>query len=139
MAKIKAIHKAVDLSKILQHVFVSTADTTGLPHVAAAGKLSLTSGGRVAIEAWFCPGTVANLEGNRRVALVVWDASRDVGYQLLGEVEEVKELAFLNGYAPETEGSPPSTQVERQLLVRVDKVIGFSHAPHSDVEEGAES
>ncbi len=62
-----------------------------------------------------------------------------MGSQLFGEVEEVKELAFLNGYALETEGSAPSTQVERQLLVREDKVIGFSHEPHSDVEEGAES
>ncbi len=59
----------------------------------------------------------------------------DTSYQLVGEVEKVEESAFLNGYAPEVEGSSLSPQVERQLLVRVDKVFGFSHAPHSDVEE----
>ncbi len=87
------------------------------------------------MSSWFCPGTVTNLERNRRISLVVWDAAEDTGYQLVGEVEKVEESAFLNGYAPEVEGSSPSPQVERRLLVRVDKVIGFSHAPHSDVEE----
>ena len=100
-----------------------------------AGELRLTPAGQLAIAAWFCPGTVINLQHNRRIAIVVWDAAEDTGYQLVGEVEKVEESAFLNGYAPQVEGSSPSPQVERQLLVRVDKVIDFRHAPHSDVEE----
>ena len=131
----KTIQRAVALADRLQHVFVATADSKGLPHVAAAGELRLTPAGQLAIAAWFCPGTVINLQDNRRIAIVVWDAAEDTGYQLVGEVEKVEESAFLNGYAPRVEGSAPSPQVERQLLVRVDRVIDFRCAPHSDVEE----
>ena len=131
----EAIHKALELADQLQHVFVATADAKGLPHLATAGKLKLESDGRVAVTAWFCPGTVDNLQDNHRVALVIWDSTGDTGYQLVGEVQRMEELAFLNGYTPGVEDSTPSPQVERQLIIRVDTVLSFSHAPHSDVEE----
>jgi predicted pyridoxine 5'-phosphate oxidase superfamily flavin-nucleotide-binding protein len=135
LKRTKAIQRAVAFANRLQHVFVATADSKGLPHVAAAGELRLTPAGQLAVAAWFCPETVINLQHNRRIAIVVWDPADDTGYQLVGEVEKVEESAFLNGYQPQVEGSSPSPQVERQLLVRVDKVIDFRHAPHSDVEE----
>lgn len=135
MNKMKAILNAVAFSDKLQHVFVATADSKGLPHVATAGKIKFASNGRVEVSSWFCPGTVTNLQHNLHISLVVWDAVEDTGYQLVGEVEKVEESAFLNGYAPEEETSSSSPQVERQLLVRVDKVFGFSRAPHSDVEK----
>jgi predicted pyridoxine 5'-phosphate oxidase superfamily flavin-nucleotide-binding protein len=132
--KSETIHKMVALGEKLQHVFVATADRTGMPHVAAAGKISLVSDEQVAVTAWFCPGTTANLEENRKISIVAWDASADTGYQLLGEVVTVQEGAYLNGYMPESEGAQ-LPQVERKLIVRVRKIIAFSHAPHSDVEE----
>jgi hypothetical protein len=132
--KAETVHKAVELAGKLRRVFVATADTSGLPHVTVAGEMALTAQGHVTVGAWFCPGTVENLQHNRRIALVVWDEGEDTGYQLLGEAKEVRELSFMDGYAPETE-SRISPQVERQLIVRVDKTPGFSHAPHSDVEE----
>ena len=131
----KTLNQAVILAQRLQHVFVATTDAKGLPHVAAAGKLALTPEGRVAVAAWFCPATVANLKKNRRVSLVIWDPKVDTGYQLLGETEKVEEIAMMNGYVPGAGSRHPLPQVERQLLVRVDKIIGFKHAPHSDVEE----
>ncbi len=60
MTKMEAIQKALELADKLKHVFVATADAKGLPHVATAGKLRLESDGRVAVAAWFCPGTVIN-------------------------------------------------------------------------------
>ncbi len=133
--KTETIQKAVELARKLKHVFVATADERGVPHVAAAGKVGFMSKDLVTVGAWFCPGTITNLHGNRHISIVVWDAVKGTGYQLLGEVEEVEELAFLDGYVPEIEGSPPSPQVERDLHVRVNRVIVFSHAPHSDLEE----
>jgi hypothetical protein len=65
----------------------------------------------------------------------VWDASVDKGYQLLGQVEKVEEIAMMNGYSPEIDETIVMPQAENRLLVRVDKVIAFSHAPHSDLEE----
>ena len=135
MIKPDIIQSAVNLGQKLGHVFVATADSKGLPHVAAAGRLSLGTDGLLTVAAWFCPGTVVNLEHNTKVSLVIWDAAADTGYQLLGNVEKVEETAMLDGYVPEMESTGPSPQVERQLFVKVDKVIGFSHAPHSDLEE----
>ena len=135
MIKPDIIQSAIILGQKLGHVFVATADSKGLPHVAAAGRLSLGTDGLLTVAAWFCPGTVVNLEHNTKVSLVVWDAAADTGYQLLGNVEKVEETAMLDGYFPEMESTGPSPQVERQLFVKVDKVIGFSHAPHNDLEE----
>jgi hypothetical protein len=135
MNKMKAIQKAVALANKLQHLFVTTADPKGQPHVTAAGAIKVAANGRVEVSSWFCPGTTTNLQHNHRISVVVWDPAEDTGYQLVGEVEKVEESAFLNGYAPAEETSTSSPQVERQLLVRVDKALSFSHAPHSDVEE----
>jgi len=131
----KTLRQAVGLAQKLQHVFVATTDGKGLPHMAAAGKIALTSEGRVAVAAWFCPMTVTNPQKNRRVSLVIWDPKVDTGHQLLGETEKVEEIAMMNGYVPGAESRHPLPQVERQLLVRVDKIIDFKHAPHSNVEE----
>ena len=129
--KPESLNAAVELAEKLEHVFVATADSSGMPHVAAAAKLNQTSKDHVAVTAWFCPGTVANLSENRRISMVVWDAPSDKGYQLLGLVEKIEEIAMMNGYSPEADKYPPMPQVENRLLVRVDKVIVFSHAPHS--------
>jgi hypothetical protein len=132
--KTQFIESAIRLAQKLEHIFVATADRGGTPHVAAAGELSPVSGDRVAVSAWFCPGTLANLQDNKQISLVVWDPENDHGFQLLGVVERIEELAVLNGFSPETEESSPIPQVERRLHVRVNRVIGFSHAPHSDTE-----
>jgi hypothetical protein len=133
--KSEMLSKVVALAEEVGHVLVATADAVGLPHVASAGRLTLASDGRVLLAEWFCPGTMSNLQQNRRIALVVWDADTDTGYQLPGKVEQVQDLAILDGYAPEQEGESSPPQVERELLVRVDKILAFSHAPHSDVAE----
>jgi predicted pyridoxine 5'-phosphate oxidase superfamily flavin-nucleotide-binding protein len=129
------IEKAVALAARVGTVFVATADADGLPHVASAGRVATSPGGKVVLADWFCPGTVHNLGRNPRISIVIWDAARDEGFQLLGEVEAVKELGMLNGYRPGEGESPSPPQVERELTVRVDRILVFTHAPHSDEEE----
>ena len=133
--KTETLWKVMALAKTLPHVFIATADAGGLPHLASAERLSLAPDGRVVLADWFCPSTVTNVQQNPRVAIVVWHARADVGYQLLGEVERVRELGILDGYVPGKEGSPPVPQEERELEVRVDRILAFTHAPHSDVSE----
>jgi hypothetical protein len=133
--KTESIVHAVTLARKLGHLFVTTADGKGLPHVAAAAEMNSVAENRVAVSAWFCPGTLANLDQNRLVSLVVWDEDADSGLQLLGRVENIKEKAMMDGYLPETEGLSPMPQIERILEVTVNRVIEFSHAPHSDVDE----
>ena len=53
--KMKTIQSAIVLADKLQHVFVTTADTKGLPHVATAGKIRFAPNGKVEVSSWFCP------------------------------------------------------------------------------------
>jgi hypothetical protein len=64
----------------------------------------------------------------------VWDPLSDQGFQILGAVENIAEQAMMNGYSPDGELEAPIPQVERKLQVRVDKILAFSHAPHSDLD-----
>ncbi len=132
---VEILKKAEQLTAQAGHVFVATADAKGWPHVAAAGRMALAPEKHVVVTEWFCPGTMANLQANPRLSLVVWDSAADVGYQLIGELEEIKDLGVLDGYAPQVEGKAPVPQVERQLIVHIDRVIEFKRAPHTDVEE----
>ncbi len=132
---VETLGKAERLAVKAGHILVATADSKGRPHIAVAGRLALTPERHVVVTEWFCPGTMANLQVNPRLSLVVWDSATDVGYQLIGELEEIKNLGMLDGYVPKVEGKTPVPQVERRLLVHIDKVIEFKLAPHTDVEE----
>lgn len=129
-----ALKKALKLAKG-RPVFVATADRAVLPHLACAGRLAAAPDGRVLLTEWFCPGTLENLAGNPRISLVVRNQQADSGYQLLGEVERIEDAAVLDGYAPQTRTAPALPQVKRRLVVRVDGVLDFRKAPHTDVKE----
>jgi hypothetical protein len=133
---IEILKEAVILAKNMGHVLIATADAKGLPHIAAAGRINLSSDeGSVVVEDWFCPGTMANLQANRNTTLIIWDSKTDNGYQLLGETEKVEDTAIMNGYVPGLENKPTPPQVERRLFIRVDKIMGFGHSPHTDQED----
>jgi uncharacterized protein len=129
-----ALRAAVGLAARLGRALVATAGADGLPHLAVARRLTLEGGGTVSATEWFCPGTVSNVAHSPLVSVVVWDELRDVGFQILGAVEGMEDLAMLDGYSP---GDAPLRvpQVERALRIRVQKVLRFSQAPHSDEEE----
>ena len=131
----QAISIAVDLGKRMRHIFVATADSRGIPHLAAAGIIHVVSEDRVAVAAWFCPATVENLVNNPKISVVAWDPETDVGHQLVGEVEKIEEIAMMNGFSPDLETATQLPQAERKLIIRVDQVLAFSHAPHSDTVE----
>jgi len=132
--KADKLAEAVKIGTRTGHVLIATADTAGVPHIAAAGKIELEGRSTVAITEWFCPGMVANLRKNAGVSVVAWDRAADTGYQIIGRLETSRDVAVLDGYAPGLEGQPPLPQVERRLLVRVEKVMEFRIGPHSDTE-----
>jgi len=131
----EAIEKAIELAAELGHVFLATADGGGLPHMAASRSLTAEPDGALGISEWFCPGTLANLQINPGISIVVWNPVNDLGYQILGQCEKVEDLSVMDGFLPGDKKEPPLPQVERKILVKVNKIIHFSHAPHSDVEE----
>ncbi len=109
--KLKA---AVALARQLGRAIVATSGTDGMPHLAVARKITLAGETSILATEWFCPGTVENLRPARPLSVVVWDELRDVGYQLLGTLEEMDEQAMLDGYAPgDPEPAVPQDQRSR--------------------------
>jgi hypothetical protein len=129
--KLQELANAVKMAEKVNYLFVSTSGEW--PHLGIAGKIDLISEERVAVSEWFCPGTMANLQSNPRISLVVWDVFSDAGYQLLGELEEIKELAQLDGYAPDVEKNLPQSRT--QLVIHIHRIMEFKRAPHSDAEK----
>jgi predicted pyridoxine 5'-phosphate oxidase superfamily flavin-nucleotide-binding protein len=126
--------KAVSLYQRVERVLVATANAEGQPHIAVAGKLALEAGGQMVVTEWFCPTTMANVGENRAIALVVWDRLSDVGYQIIGQVERVDESAFADGYLPGEEVQP-IPQVQRELWIKVHRMLAFTEGPHTDQSE----
>ncbi|MBI5585964.1 MAG: pyridoxamine 5'-phosphate oxidase family protein [Deltaproteobacteria bacterium] len=131
----QTLAEAVALAGRIGHVFIATADPSGRAHLAAARRLTLGPEKQVAVADWLCPKTVLNLRQNPFLSLVAWDPAADQGFQLLGELQEMKDLEMMNGYSPELEKKGPIPQVDRELVVRVDEILEFKIAPHSDQEE----
>ncbi|MBW8036474.1 MAG: pyridoxamine 5'-phosphate oxidase family protein [Planctomycetes bacterium] len=129
------LEDAAKLSVKTGHVFVATANEEAVPHVTAAEVLVVVGDDSIEITEWFCPVTVANLQVNRSISIVVWDPAGDMGYQLLGNMEKLCDEAVVDGYSSELDVGIPKPQVERRITICVDRVLDFSVAPHSDVEE----
>lgn len=130
-----ALRRAARLCEEVGYCFVATANPAGWPHVVTAGRLGITHQAHLTVTEWFCPGTMLNLQSNPRVAVVVWDATTDAGFQLLGELEGMRDTGVLDGYAEDTDGESPLPQEERQLLIHVNRIIEFRRAPHADIEQ----
>ncbi len=110
--------------------YVASAGSQGLPHLAAA-SVDEVGDRSITVSAWFCPQTLANLEANPRVSVVVMLG--EDGVQLAGEVEERAVEAVLDGYGPEDADFP---RAKFRLQVRVDRTTRLADRPHSDREIG---
>jgi hypothetical protein len=128
------LEQAAELAGKTGCVFIATADSAGVPHIAAAGRVEQTDHDCLAVSEWFCPGTVKNLQTNRAVSVVVWDKDSDAGFQLLGHLQSIKNIGILDGFMPGAETQPPMPQEERQLRIRIDKILSFKRGPHSDMD-----
>ena len=127
------INNAIEIAERLQYFFIATADKQGMPHVATAGQIALKSPGVLEVSFWFCPKTIDNLQENKYVSLIIWDANRNSGYQLLGEADDIQVSQLLDGYASDSEEGKSSPQAYWCLIVRVNTVMEFVHALHNDV------
>jgi hypothetical protein len=131
----KTLDDVVIFAARLGHAMVATADSEGLPHIAVAGDLKRLDDRHIAVTDWFCAGTTSNLQVNKHIAIVAWDKSSDKGYQLLGRLTKLHGVAMLDGFPPRLDGKKEPPQVEREIVVRIDKILDFRHALHSDEEE----
>lgn len=123
------VEQFAELARRVGHVTIATSDAQGVPHIASAKGVA-TRGEYVIVSEWFCPGTVANLQENHNVSIVAWDEKTDEGLQLIGLVEKVEDFAIMDGHLPEAESLP---QVQRRLTVAPERILRFSHVPHTDM------
>ena len=113
--KTAILEKATQLANKVGFVFVATADRNKRPHLAVARTIELKEDGRIAVQEWFCPGTMSNLETNSNVSVIVWDKDTDVGYQMIGKMENIIDMHMTDGYFPKIENKQPLPAVERQI------------------------
>ena len=130
----RLLEQATQMANRIGHIFVATADSDKRPHLAVARRMVLKEPERVAVQEWFCPGTMENLQMNSHVSLVIWDENIDRGFQLIGDTERISDVGVLDGYFPQ-EHNRTIPQTDYQLLIKVTKVIDFTRSPHSDIEE----
>src|SRR5271157_6490845 len=89
--KAELVKKAMLLADKTKQVFMAAVNGDGVPHIAAAKRLSLDAKNNVVLTEWFCPGTMENLMGeNNHLSIAVWDARKDTGYQLIGRARREK-------------------------------------------------
>ncbi|MGE5258155.1 MAG: hypothetical protein ACM3KE_15855 [Hyphomicrobiales bacterium] len=128
----KKLERAIALGKRIEHFFVAFMGSDGFPYVNSARKIEPAGDNQFAIEEWVCPLTLKHVKENPRMAVLIWDPAVDTGFEILGEVLMFENQAFLNGFAPEVEVSGYLPQVQRQLIIRADKITAFSHALRCD-------
>lgn len=126
------LERLVEMGNRVGCFLIATADNEGTPHIASARRAELLAGDRFAVTEWFCPGTIANLQTNPRLSVVAWDSTTDIGYQVIGESAEIKDVAMLDGFEADRDEPAPVPQVERRLLVSAEAVLEFKQRPHSD-------
>ena len=127
------IRQSISLAEGEGRIIVATASEQGVPHTATGANMSLVDVAKIRLRYWFCPNTIANVARNRWMSVVVWDPVGDRGYQLIGTVEQIVESAIADGYSP-LEEAPSVPQVERELILAVQRVLEFREAPHNDRE-----
>ncbi len=111
------------MAKKVGHLFVATADTDCVPHLAVAKNLTLIGNELVVVDEWYAPETVEKFYSTNRVSVIVWDRSVDRGFHLLGEVHSSGEEIVIGR---------DNRENRNQLLVMVEKAVDFSRFPHAE-------
>lgn len=133
--KTELLKEAVLLAEKTRHVFIASVNGDGVPHIAASKRLSLDAKNNVVLTEWFCPGTMENLMGkNSNLAIAMWDAKKDKGYQLIGKAKKKEDTAYLNGYAFDLGKKDIVPQIQRKVTVQIEKILDFKLTPHTDIE-----
>ncbi|MGO8702488.1 MAG: pyridoxamine 5'-phosphate oxidase family protein [Candidatus Brocadiia bacterium] len=112
--------------------YVASADDRGQPHLAVSKLIRILDAEHVAFTAWFCPQTAENVAKNPKVAVSVWDAAHDHGYQLVGEVTNATVTATLDHWPGPERDYGPISQEERRLTIRVLAAMELKAGTHTD-------
>lgn len=79
-------------------VLVATSSLDGVPHLAAAGGLTLVDRETVGLKDWLCFQSLDNLSENPRVAIALMEQDGSGGFQLIGRAKMSQVGELLDGY-----------------------------------------
>ena len=116
----------------ISYVFVSTADSSGQPHMAIGEQVTVSGDSLLIFENWFCPSTLQNITCNTHVSVVAVEPETGKGYQMIGSVVRGENAAILNGYDPDVI-LPETPQALTRFTVKVDRILEFTSGIHSDI------
>lgn len=114
------------------YVFVATADSSGMPHMAIGEQVKPDGDSHLVFENWFCPTTLENIAVNTRISVVAAVTETGKGFQLIGSVVNSTNAAILNGYDP-VRDRKDMPQVLTRFTVKVEKVLEFTGGIHTDI------
>jgi hypothetical protein len=114
------------------YVFVSTADSSGQPHMAIGDRVTVSGDSLLIFENWFCPSTLQNITCNSHVSVVAVKPDTGTGYQMIGSVIKSDNAAILDGYDP-TVIVKEAPQVLTRFTVKINQILEFTSGIHSDI------
>jgi predicted pyridoxine 5'-phosphate oxidase superfamily flavin-nucleotide-binding protein len=116
----------------IPYLFVSTADSSGNPHMAIGEQVTISGDSVLIFENWFCSATLQNITCNSHVSVVAVKPDTGKGYQMIGSVIRSANASILDGYDPNVNVSE-TPQVLTRFTVKIDKILEFTSGIHSDI------
>jgi len=98
-----------------------TRDKRGVPFVEHFGRIDLLTEMHVALRGWFFPKTLYNLHDNKELCIIIWDTGAKKGFELLGRLVMIDDLAHANGRLSNDTLRIP--QSKKQMVVAIKKLI----------------
>lgn len=120
------------LIETVSFVFVATADSSGLPHIAIGEQVAISGNSLLIFENWFCPVTLQNIAANTHVSVVVFDPGTGSGYQMICSVAR-NDNAAIHGGEYAAEDVPWNPHALTRFAVKVHQVLELSSGIHSDL------
>lgn len=121
MAMIEDEHKS--LIEEVGLCFVATASSDGAPNVSPKGSIMVVDEEHLAFADIMSPGTRANLEENKRVAIFVCKPEKFQGFQFKGTVELSKEGALFDQLAAAVKKKGVKQPVQNAVKIKVEEVL----------------
>jgi hypothetical protein len=126
----KAVMERIDKTTF---VFVGTASHRGVPHLVIEKGLELLDDQHISFKAWFCHRGIENMGESPKVAIALVDEDGE-GYQLLGDIVEMKEADPSEVHEPGTNGGEDFPKAPHVLNIMVESVMPLRCGAHSDRE-----
>jgi len=109
-------------------IFASTIDSRGVPSIVEIDHIEAVSGKCIEVRCCSCSRMAANLWGNPRITILVWDAKYNLNLRLSGRFLHMRSTPFTCGDPSETDAVMGS-HTEMTLMIQIEEI---ERAVHGD-------